>query len=845
MNMPTGTYRIQFRSGMTFDRAAGLVPYLKRLGISHLYASPVFTATAGSTHGYDVTDPNEIEPSLGGREAFDRMVTALKKAGLGLILDIVPNHMAASLENAWWRDVIEKGENSRYARYFDIDWARPLTLPFLGDTFDAVLENGEIAVKPDPKTGRPALVYYDSAYPLAPETWEGREAEILRLTDKAEVAQLHARQSYRLMAWRDAPHDLSYRRFFEITGLVGVRVEDSVVFDDTHRLILELVHSGVVDGLRVDHVDGLADPKAYLERLRQEAGPACYITVEKILAEGESIPADWPVSGATGYEFMATLPDALVDGEKIGALRTAYDDLLGKPVDWQAEWRAAKVLMADKHFAGEFTTLVMLAMAIAKLERVTLDETDIRSALRELLVAFPVYRTYGTASGLPPADQTRLQQVADKVRTGVNAPSPEALDYLLRLLAGAVSETAVSDATAFRVRFQQLTGPLMAKSVEDTLFFRQHMALALNEVGAEPLPRAFSLDRFHKAMKARLERQPDALSATSTHDTKRGEDARARLYSLSEAPEHWAGCVARWRQMLRSHVTLLDDGPAPEPAVEWMLYQTLAGVWPATLQVGDEKGLKALRERFLAFVEKALREAKLRTSWRDNNDAYEKAVRDYACYMLSPHNPLFLADFSSALQPFIRAGWVNSLTQTIIKLTAPGVPDIYQGSEAQDFSLADPDNRREPDFAELQRQLEGYEKPGLKAGDDWPNARLKQHVIAKLLHLRQQWPSLFRRGNYLPLTITGIRSGNMIAFARQEGAEALIVIVPRLLFDSDADSAASRPTLRWAGTEIALPASLAHRRYREVFSQQEITLTDRIDLASIDETSLFLLLKGE
>jgi (1->4)-alpha-D-glucan 1-alpha-D-glucosylmutase len=277
VKIPTATYRIQFRNGMTFDRAAGLVPYLKRLGISHLYASPIFTATSGSTHGYDVTDANEIEPTIGGREGFERMVTALKRAGLGLILDIVPNHMAASLENPWWRDVIENGEKSRYARHFDINWSRRLTLPFLGETFESVLENGEIAVKPDPKTGRPAFAYYDTFYPLAPETWEGRD--VLKLTDKTELAELHERQPYRLMSWRDAPRDLSYRRFFEITGLAGVRVEDKAVFDDTHRLILELVHSGVAEGLRVDHVDGLADPKAYLERLRQETGPDCYITV--------------------------------------------------------------------------------------------------------------------------------------------------------------------------------------------------------------------------------------------------------------------------------------------------------------------------------------------------------------------------------------------------------------------------------------------------------------------------------------------------------------------------------------------------------------------------------------
>lgn len=397
--IPTATYRLQFRNGMTFDRAAALVPYLKNLGISHLYASPIFTATKASTHGYDVTDANEIEPSIGGREGFERLVAELKAQGLGLIIDIVPNHMASSLENAWWRDVLEYGKESRYARHFDIDWSRRLTLPFLGDTFDAVLENGEIAIKPDPATGKPAFAYYDNYYPLAPATWQGREAEILALTDKAAIADLHERQPWKLMSWRDAARSLSYRRFFEVTGLVGMRVEDKTVFDDTHRLILELVRTGAVDGLRIDHIDGLADPKAYLARLRQEVGPACYITVEKILAKGEQLPDDWPVSGTTGYEFIASLAEVLVDDEQIDNLRQAYETVKGAPVDMRAELRAAKLLMVDRNFEGEFTRLLALALSIASELQIAQEESVVRQALRELLIAFPVYRTYGTAEG--------------------------------------------------------------------------------------------------------------------------------------------------------------------------------------------------------------------------------------------------------------------------------------------------------------------------------------------------------------------------------------------------------------------------------------------------------------
>ncbi|WP_342325550.1 malto-oligosyltrehalose synthase [Kosakonia sp. BYX6] len=810
---------------MTFARAAKRVPYLKKLGISHLYASPIFTATAGSTHGYDVTDANEIDPALGGREGFDLLVQALKKAGLGLILDIVPNHMAASLENRWWRDVIAQGENSPYARHFDIDWSRRLTLPFLGEDFDIVVGKGELTVKPDPETGKPAFAYYENVYPLVAESWQGREQDVLSLTDPARIAELHAQQPWRLMCWRDAANELSYRRFFEITGLVGMRVEDEQVFDDTHRLILELVQSGAVDGLRVDHVDGLADPQGYLTRLRQKAGTDCYITVEKILGKGEHLPEAWPVSGTTGYEFIAALSDVLVDDEKIDRLREAYHHVVGRTVDMKAELRAAKLLMVDRNFAGEFSTLLRLAMDISNTETPSPREEAVRQALRELLIAFPVYRTYGTAQGLPPADRALLQKIVEKVNASRYAPDPAALGFITRVLTGEVAKNARDEAAHFRTRFQQLTGPLMAKSVEDTLFFRQNMDLALNEVGAEPLQRNFSLSRFHAEMQTRLERQPNALSATSTHDTKRGEDARARLYALTEAPERWAECVERWREMNKAKVSPLDDGPAPRPAVAWMIYQALAGVWPVTLQPDDAEGLKALEARFVEFVEKALREAKQRTDWVDGNDAYESAVLDYARHLLSPGNQLFLQDFTTALLPFIRAGLVNSLTQTLIKLAAPGVPDIYQGSEALNFSLVDPDNRLAPDYGELERLLAAQEHADPRLQEGWSSGQLKQSFIARLLHLRQQKPSLFRQGEYIVLNATGEQADNVISFARVENDDALIVLAPRLLFGALEGSL--------NGAVIPLPARLAHRHYRDILSGEDILLNDRVNLRTI------------
>lgn len=818
--IPSATYRIQFRNGMTFDRVVGLIPYFRDLGISHLYASPVFTATTDSTHGYDVTDPNEIDPAIGGRDGFNRMAAALRQAGMGLILDIVPNHMSTSLENRWWRDVIEHGKQSRYARYFDIDWSRPLTLPFLGDTFEAELEKGAIRLHRDSVTNKAAMVYYDTAYPLNPGTWD----------ENKSIAELHEAQSWRLMSWREAPKQLSWRRFFEITGLVGVRVEDEQVFHDTHRLILELVHDGTVDGLRIDHIDGLADPLEYLQRLRQATGPDCYITVEKILAKGEQLPAEWPVSGTTGYEFIASLAEVLVDDNSLARLEKVHNETLGVTVDRQNALRDAKGLMTDRNFEGEFTTLLNLARDLAQHNGVEIQTDDIHHALRELLIAFPVYRTYGTAEGLTPSDVTLLSRVV----ASVNASEP-ALSLIVRILTGDLPERDRDSATLFRTRFQQLTGPLMAKSVEDTLFFRHNLELALNEVGADPTPRAFSLSRFHQEMRIRLARQPDALLGTSTHDTKRGEDARARLYTLTEAPEQWGENLARWRQMNQTHVRFLNDGTAPNAADTWMIYQALAGVWPATLSPDDRDGLQTLEARFLGFIEKALREAKQRTDWIDSNESYENVVMDYVRHLLSPDNTLFLHDFSETLQPFVRAGLMNSLSQTVIKLTAPGVPDIYQGSEALNFSLVDPDNRREPDFAALVQNLSTANSTVFNDEQCWRDGRVKQYVTATLLRLRPHYPSLFRYGDWLPLKVTGEREEHLIVYARVKDDEALIVAVPRLVFS------VTRNEKLWVDTSVAIPEELVGKRYRDVFSGESRVLQETLDLTSEKGCALVLL----
>ncbi|MDL2408619.1 malto-oligosyltrehalose synthase [Rhizobium calliandrae] len=744
MTTLTSTYRLQFRGNLTFDRAIELVPYLSDLGISHVYASPIFTATKGSTHGYDVTDQNEIDPVLGGREGFDRFCAAVQRQGLGLILDIVPNHMAASVENAWWRDVLRHGSKSVYANYFDIDWSRKLTLPQLGKSLEEALSAGELQLRYEPLDGHMYLAYFDHLYPLSDESVAhvmeriGKEASRLRAFSEDVVAmrKLLRRQHWQLLCWKDAARNLSYRRFFEVSGLVGMRIEDARVFDETHRLIIELVRVGQVQGLRVDHIDGLADPRSYLERLRQATGPDTFIVVEKILARGETLPADWPVSGTTGYEFIAAMADLFVSREGLGKLDGAYKFYGEKDADFAAGLRKAKLLMVERNFAGETARLASLAGSIIP----DFSRIEIQSALRELLVAFPVYRTYGYHGVAAADDEAIIDGTVEKARSQL--PAVGALQALAGLLKGDFSD---AEALEFRVRFQQLSGPVMAKSVEDTLFYRCNRLIAMNEVGGDHDVPPNAVASFHRLMEDRVRRQRRGLSATSTHDTKRGEDARARLYGLTQDPEAWIAGVKRWCNINSSFRRGLEDGPAPEPNIEWMLYQALAGVWPEDSEQSDGDELK---DRFAAYALKAIREAKLRTDWMNINPAYEGAVEAYAAALLSVDNKAFAKDFARTLNPFANIGYRNSLSQLLIKLTAPGIPDIYQGSEGLDFSLVDPDNRRPVDYLSTCA-------PATTNTAVSKVASLKRQIIRKVLRYRRNHPVLFLEGDYVPLETEG------------------------------------------------------------------------------------------
>jgi (1->4)-alpha-D-glucan 1-alpha-D-glucosylmutase len=827
MTTQVATYRLQFRDGMTFDRAVELVPYLQRLGVSHLYASPIFTAVRGSTHGYDVTDHNQIDPEIGGREGFDRLCAALSAAGLGLILDIVPNHMAASLENPWWRSVIELGEASPFARHFDIDWSRPLTLPFLGKPFDEALAQGELAVDVDAEHGCLALRYFDSRYPLHPASYRlvGERlgsAALVRMADCGEsevagglrsalagedeadlakrlvalsgehafLARLHAAQPWRLTFWKDARKDLSYRRFFEVTGLVGVCVERDEVFDDVHALALELVRAGVVDGLRVDHVDGLAHPGKYLRRLREAVGPQTLLLVEKILGPGERLPVDWPNCGTTGYEFIPAAADLLVDGSGQDALRRSYEGFVGRPVDIEARKREAKLLMLQRNFEGERTRLVAMATEALAAQGEAIAPESIDAALIEIVAGFEVYRSYGEDGPLGPQDRGRVDEAVERALAGGSAEL-RAIAALATLLVDADS----AEAAAFRTRFQQLTGPVMAKAVEDTLFYRVNPLIALNEVGSEPGREAGDVKRFHAEMTARLQ-EPLGLVATATHDTKRGEDARARLYALSEAAGVWDAAVLRWHEMnapLRAQA-----GGAPGRDVEWLLYQMLAGAWPAGEDGRRPADLNALSRRVVPAMEKSLREAKENTDWLSIDAAYEESVLGFTSAVLHPSNADFIDDFDATLRPIIQAGAANALAQTLVKLTSPGIPDIYQGSEGSDFSLVDPDNRRPVDFRGLSEALEQATDIG----------QAKQRLIAATLRCRSEHPELFATGDYEPVSVTGPSSRHYVAFLRERGDSAALVVVRRLtlgLLGDGVDDAVA-----------ALPPRLHGRSFRPV-----------------------------
>jgi (1->4)-alpha-D-glucan 1-alpha-D-glucosylmutase len=856
--IPIATYRLQLTANFDFDAAASIVPYLKALGITHLYASPFMKSRKGSTHGYDIVDHAQINPELGGEAGFERLSRTLKQHDLGLILDFVPNHVGVHFaDNPWWLDVLEWGPASPHAVSFDIDWdllpyrARGgVLLPIIGSSYGQALEKGEVELRYDADEGSFSAWYFEHRLPIAPERYReilrslvkeaGAEADtagkrILDLASRAkglrhpnrreapafkaelksiaggadliargldayragsdrpaQVLALHhllERQHYKLGHWRLASSDIIYRRFFDVNTLAGLRVEDPGTFDAIHRLVKKLIAEGRLQGLRLDHIDGLRDPVQYFQRLRRlirqaqgkDARPF-YMVIEKILGEREKLHAFSGVHGTTGYEWLNTITQVLIDGKGLEPLDEVWRQVSNMPPKLEPVLKDAKRRVLETLLTSEFTVLTRLLARIAGGHYSTRDYSadSLRQALELYVLHFPVYRTYLTSADPSPHDRTLISEAIEKARADWFAADEGIFEFLRDALTMDLIKPGGPAHSAPRVRrfalkVQQFTGPMMAKSLEDTAFYRYHRLLALNEVGGDPSAKALSADAFHEAMKVRAKEWPHGMTATATHDTKRGEDARARLMALAELPGEWASAVARWKILNAPHLVVAGEMRAPSAAFEYMLYQALLGAWPSGQR--DD----AFLERMQAYALKAAREGKQETSWLNPNPAYEAGLQTFIERILDRSaSAEFLNSLETLAQRVSRLGALNSLSQITLKATMPGVPDFYQGTEFWDLSLVDPDNRRPVDFAERAAVLASLEAPDWESlAQNWSNGHLKLAWTRHLLKLRTELADVFAHGDYQPLEITGPHGGHVIAFARRHGRDAVITAVAK------------------------------------------------------------------
>ena len=773
MTLINSTYRLQFHRGFTLRDALELVPYLAELGISHLYASPLLAARRGSLHGYDVCDPSRINPEIGTETDLAKLVEALRERNLGLVLDIVPNHMSTDPQNPWWRDVLRHGPASRYAKYFDIDWElgdngaqAKVLLPILNDVVPHVLQRGEVRVAL--KDSEVVLEYFEHQLPVSPASLqllpEPSQPCVARLNSSPEaLARFVEQQHYRLVFWRAGDRRLNYRRFFNIAELAGVRTEDSEVFAATHVRVLQWLGARMLDGLRIDHPDGLHNPQKYLDDLRQR-GPEAWVVVEKILVDSEELPLGWPVQGTTGYDFLNRLGGLFIDPDGEPALTRFYQQFTGETRNFDEVAVEKKRHVLQNLLAAEVRRLERVAepMLADFTGHARVGKPQVREALVELAACFPVYRSYVQAENSAVSEADVRHVVTATARARHNKPElGDLLEFLRDLL---LLKKRPPGAARFVMLFQQLTGPAMAKGVEDTAFYCFNRFVALNEVGGNPGKFGTSLQSFHDSCRKAQHQWPLSMLASSTHDTKRGEDVRARLALFSEMPEPWIEAVGRWSSRLEKY-RLKEQ---PDRNAEYLFYQTLVGAWPLS------------RERALAYMQKAAREAKEHTCWSEPNREYEQALERFVVKAMEDRE--FVGDLEEFVAPLVEPGWLNSLAQTLVKLTAPGIPDTYQGTELWDLSLVDPDNRRPVDFALRGQALETLK--GLSAEVVWQrrNEGLpKLWVMWKTLLFRAQRPELFgAKGSYEPVLGEGREARHVIAFMR--GGEA-VTIAPRLVFN--------------------------------------------------------------
>jgi (1->4)-alpha-D-glucan 1-alpha-D-glucosylmutase len=962
-SIPLSTYRLQFNNRFHFQDALDLIPYLQKLGITHLYSSPILKAREGSQHGYDIIDHNQVNPEIGTEEEFRQLATELRARGMGLLLDIVPNHMGVGYgNNPWWQDVLQNGRTSSYAEFFDIDWEplkvelrNKVMLPILGQAYGADLEAGNIKVifegetflikysdkmlPIDPQTiplvftftrhngddqSDPSLVEFNllinsfarlpANNATEPEEVRRRQDEIPGLLDQLRRLALGApmvrtqidaalevlngrpgqshsfdalhelleKQAYRLAFWRVSGEEINYRRFFDINDLVGLRMENPRVFAETHKLIRKFLGENLIAGLRLDHPDGLLNPSQYIMRLQRlcaagrcigadpvpplaadgielevhsafgqqqpdhEHAPL-YLLVEKILEAGEHLPDFWPVAGSVGYDFTNSVNGIFIDGRHERLFTKLYEQIIGGTFNAEKLIYESKRLVMRRALSSEVSVLAHMLNEISNQDRRARDFTlgVLREAIRETIACFPVYRTYiDERAHVSDSDRKYIQQAIACAKRKNGTLAPAVFDFLQSIL---LLEDMDSDGTVygyrrklyFTLKFQQLTGPVMAKGLEDTACYVYNRFVSVNEVGGSPTEFGTPVSEFHGANQDRAEQWPHSMLTTSTHDTKRSEDVRARLDVLSEIPSAWATQVMKWRRINRGRKGKLADGRSvPDNNEEYLLYQTLVGAWP--LEMRCENECRGFVGRVQQYMEKAIHEAKVNLSWLNPNQQYADAMNSFVEEILSPakrKGNLFLDSLQKFIPPVIYFGLINSLGQTALKLTSPGVPDVYQGQELWDFSLVDPDNRRHIDFESRKRLLDQLTSDAREGSDmdlcdemlrNCRDGRLKMWVTSRALNFRRKHKDLFQKGSYLPLRVRRGREEHVVAFARRHSGNAAITVVPRLSYTLMKGKEEPPIGAVWGDSELALPPEAIGRRVRNIFTGESFDVGESI-----------------
>jgi (1->4)-alpha-D-glucan 1-alpha-D-glucosylmutase len=931
-HIPSSTYRLQLNSGFTFRQALDLVDYLNSIGIDDFYLSPFLMAAPGSVHGYDITNPARINPEIGTHDDLRQLSDCLKQRRMGIIADVVPNHMCIDdPANEWWWDVLENGPSSPFAHYFDINWNPPkrdlinkVLLPILGDQYGRILEDQQIAVMYE--NGGFGVSVNQKPLPLAPRTWalvlapaaealkarlgesheqvleldsiltalshlapnneedpakireRQREKEVIRkrlaaLMESSEAAreeingsregingvigaprsfdrleELLAQQSYRLCFWKVAADEINYRRFFDINQLAAIRVEEPEVFQAVHALLFDLVKEGSVEGLRIDHSDGLLDPAEYFRRIERacmsarNASRRCYVVTEKILVGNENLRADWDIEGTTGYDFLGLVNGLFVDRDRRRAFHRLYESFTGSAPSYEDLIYASKRLILQTSMSGELNVLAGKLDKISEQHRWSRDFTaaSLRHVLRETVACFPIYRTYITAlaSRPDPEDERHIHTAISRAKRRNQSTDESVFDFLQNVLLlvdpEGIDIAQRAERREFILSFQQFTAPVMAKGLEDTAFYRHFPLSSLNEVGGDLRQFGISPAVFHARNLDRRRSWPHALLATSTHDTKRSEDLRARINVLSEIPVEWHRAIRSWHGMNLGWKTKIAETEIPSTAEEYYFYQALTGVWPLNDPGPEER--KDLVERLRAYMRKSLREAKIHSSWINPNESYEEAVDQFVRLSLeSSLENSFVREFTAFVEKIKSAGMWNSLSQTVLKIASPGVPDFYQGTEIWDFSLVDPDNRRPVDYSrrcQLLTRLREMQPRGALAvieelTSDPADGAIKLYVISRALCFRKSNADLLLRGSYIPLRATGRLQNHAIAFARALGRRSVIAVAGRFFMELGAETRKPTGPEIWSDSALQLRRDVPRTAYRDVLSGRTVEIVEQ------------------